>query len=120
VTAPTGTTSTSPASWPEPPHLLDHAGRVGHRVGIGHRVHRGEPAERGRLGAALHGLGVLAAGLAQVGVQVDQARQRDQSVGLDDLGADGRIRGQRAVGDGQVGRLATERPDAPDQPAAHA
>ena len=30
----------------EPPHLLDHAGGVGDRVGVGHRVHRGEAAER--------------------------------------------------------------------------
>ena len=59
----------------QPPHLLDDTGGVGDRVGVGHRVHRGEAAERRGLGAGLDGLGVLAAGLAQVGVQVDQAGQ---------------------------------------------
>ena len=58
----------------EPVHLLDHAGEVGDRVGVRHRVHRGEPAQRGGPGAGLDRLGVLAARLAQVGVQVDQAR----------------------------------------------
>ena len=48
VTAPTGTTSTRPASWPEPPDLLDDAGGVGDRVGVRHRVQDevGEPAVR--------------------------------------------------------------------------
>ena len=68
----------------EAPDLLDDAGGVGDRVGVGHRVHGGEAAERGGPGAGLDGLGVLAAGLAQVGVQVDQAGQRDQPVGVDD------------------------------------
>ena len=63
----------------QPPDLLDDAGGVGDRLGVGHRVHGGEAAQRGRLGAGLDGLGVLAAGLAQVGVQVDQAGQRDQA-----------------------------------------
>ena len=67
----------------EPPDLLDDAGGVGDRVGVGHRVHRGEAAQRGRAGAGLDGLGVLAAGLAQVGVQVDQAGQRDQARRVD-------------------------------------
>ena len=63
---------------PQPPDLLDHAGGVGDRLGVGHRVHGGEAAQRGGVGAGLDGLGVLAAGLAQVGVQVDQAGQGDQ------------------------------------------
>ena len=71
----------------EPPDLLDDAGGVGDRVGVGHRVDGGEAAQRGGPGAGLDGLGVLAARLAQVGVQVDQAGQRDQAVGVDDLGA---------------------------------
>ena len=62
----------------QPPDLLDDAGGVGDRLGVGHRVHGGEAAEcRGRR-TALDGLGVLAAGLAQMGVQVDQAGQRDE------------------------------------------
>ena len=71
----------------QPGHLLDHLGGVGDRIGVGHRVHRGEPAEgsRGRTGGDR--LGVLAAGLAQVGVQVDQAGQQHRAVGLDQLRA---------------------------------
>ena len=90
----------------QPPHLLDDAGGVGDRVGVGHRVHRGEPAERRGPAAGLDRLGVLAAGLAQVGVQVDQARQRDQPGGVDDLGAG---RGQR------VRPIAAIRPSATQQ-----
>ena len=71
----------------EPPDLLDHAGGVGDRVGVGHRVHGGEPAERRGPGAGHDRLGVLASGLAQVGVQVDEAGKRDEPGGVDDLGA---------------------------------
>ena len=67
----------------EVPDLLDHTGRVGDRVGVGHRVDRGEATACGRARAGLDRLGVLAAGLAQVGVQVDQAGQGDQPVGVD-------------------------------------
>ena len=48
-------------------------GGVGDRIGVGHGQHGGEPAARGRRGAGGHGLGVLPAGFAQMGVQVDQA-----------------------------------------------
>ena len=104
----------------EPPDLLDDAGGVGDRVGVGHRVHGGEAAERRGPGAGLDGLGVLAAGLAQVGVQVDQAGQRDQAVGVDrrwrrradrpgaDLGDD-------AVGEQEVGGVAAEQARAAHQ-----
>ena len=71
----------------QPPDLLDDAGGVGDRLGVGHRVHGGEAAERRGRRTGLDGLGVLAAGLAQVGVQVDQARQRDESGRVDDLDA---------------------------------
>ena len=70
----------------EPPDLLDDARGVRDRLGVRHRVHGGEAAQRGGPGAGLDGLGVLAAGLAQVRVQVDQAGQRDQAGGVDDLG----------------------------------
>src|SRR5699024_2534740 len=63
----------------EPPDLFDHTGRVGHRVGVGHRVYAREAARGSCQRAGLDGLGVLAAGLAQVGVQVHQTRQHDQA-----------------------------------------
>ena len=107
----------------EPPDLLDHAGGVGDRLGVGHRVHGGEPAEGGGRRTALDGLGVLAAGLAQVGVQVDQAGQRDQALGVDDLGARGAEPaadlGDRAVLEQQVGGLGAEDGGALDQVAGH-
>ncbi len=78
----------------EPPDLLDHASGVGDRLGVRHRVNRGEPSERGRRCSAGDGLGVFPARLAQVRVQVDQARQRDQPVGVDD----GDLAGMVAVG----------------------
>ena len=69
----------------EPPDLLHHPGRVSDRFGIGHRVHRGVATEgRGR-GSGFDGFRVLAARLAQVGVQIDQAGQDDQPVGVEDL-----------------------------------
>src|SRR5690606_1263420 len=67
----------------EPPHLLDHARRVGDRGGVGHGVHGGVAAAGGRAGAGLDGLGVLAAGLAQVGVEVDEAGQGDRAAAVD-------------------------------------
>ena len=71
----------------EPPDLLDHPGRVGHRVGVGHRVHRGVAAEGRRRGPCLHRFRVFAAGLAQVRVQVDEAGQGDQAAGVEGSGA---------------------------------
>ena len=107
----------------EPPDLLHDAGGVGDRVGVGHRVHGGEPAERRGLGAGVDGLGVLAAGLAQVRVQVDQAGQRDEPVGVHDLGAvgveAGADPGDDTVRQQQVGRLAAEDPGALDQVGGH-
>jgi hypothetical protein len=86
-------------SLPEVEHLLDDTGRVGDRVGVGHRVDRGEATECSGAGAGRHGLGVLAAGLTQVGVQVDQAGQGDEPVGVDGH----RILGRRTgVGDHPV------------------
>ena len=97
----------------EPPHLLDHAGGVGDRGGVRHRADRGVAAERGGPGAGLDGLGVLAARLAQVGVQVDQAGQGDQAVGVDDLRRRRRSArpdlGDHAVAQQQVGRRSRRR-----------
>jgi hypothetical protein len=69
----------------QPPDLLDHARRVGDRLGVRHRVHRGEAAERRGGGAGLDRLRVFTARLTQVRVQVDEAWQRDQPGGVDDL-----------------------------------
>ena len=49
---------------------------VDDRSGVGHREHGGEPAERRRGRARRDRLGLLAARLAQVGVQVDEPRQQ--------------------------------------------
>ena len=53
--------------------LLHDTGGVGDGAGVGHGVHGGEAAARGGGAARGDGLGVLASGFAQVGVQVDQA-----------------------------------------------
>ncbi len=71
--------------------------------------------------AGLDRLGVLAAGLAQVRVQVDQARQRDEAGGvdLDVVAVDLRSRADRrddAVAQHQVDRVArAEEPGAADE-----
>ena len=105
----------------EPPHLLDDTGGVGHWFGIGHCVHRGEPAERGGAGAGLDGLGVLATGLPQVGVQVDESGQRDQARRIEHARAARRQAGtdvlDPSVADQQVGDVTTERRSTSDQPA---
>ena len=64
-------------------------GGVGHRAGVGHGQDRGEATDGCRGRAAGDRLGILATGLAQVGVQVDQAGQRHQPVGVEDVGAAG-------------------------------
>ncbi len=111
----------------EAPDLLDDAGGVGDRVGVGHRVHGGEAAERGGLRAGAHRLGVLAAGLAQMSVQVDEAGQRDQAGARPAPGRPRRLRpgpasGDQAVRQDQVSHSAAGQLRALDQPglaAAH-
>ena len=74
----------------------------------------GGAAPRRGARARRDGLGVLAARLAQVGVQVDQAGQRDQGARVDDdrvvrcvePGADLR---DHAVGEEEVGALGAQR-----------
>lgn len=73
----------------EPVDLLDDTGGVGDRVGVGHGEDGRESAGGGGTGAGEDGLGVLAAGLAQMGVQVDEAGQQDPALGLDHGGAPG-------------------------------
>ena len=108
----------------QPPDLLDDARGVGDRLGVGHRVDGGEAAHRGGLGAGLDGLGVLATGLAQVGVQVDEAGEGHETGAVDDLGLGGVEVGadrlHEAAVEQQVGRAAAEDGDGSDQVRAHA
>nr|BFE69657.1 hypothetical protein GCM10020092_029580 [Actinoplanes digitatis] len=104
----------------EAPDLLDHAGGVGDGRRVGHREDRRVAAERGGARAGLDGLGVLAAGLAQVGVQVDEAGERDEALGVDHLGAVGGPLGDHPVGDQQIGRVTAEKTDTLDQVRGHA
>ena len=91
---------------------VDHLHAVLRRVGVGHRHDRGEAAERGRPAAGLDRLGLLLAGLAQMGVQVDEAGADDAARGVDhlvavlrrEIGAD---LGDPAVGDAHVARSFT-------------
>src|SRR5690606_16958013 len=53
--------------------------------GVGHREHRRVAAESRCRRTGFDVLGVFAAGLAQVGVQIDEAGQQDLTVGVDDV-----------------------------------
>lgn len=107
----------------EPVDLLDDTGGVGDRVGVGHGEDGGVAAGGGGAGAGEDGLGVLAAGLAQVGVEVDQAGQQDLPLGLDDRRALGRqARTDRCDGlavDQDVLGLAAEHLRTTDKDLAH-
>ena len=72
---------------PVPDVVGDHRA-VGDRVGVGHREHRGESTESRCGRAGFDVLGVFAAGLAQMGVQVDESRQQHLPGGVDDIGID--------------------------------
>ena len=76
-----------PGLAPEPQDLLDHPGVVLDRVGVGHGEDSRVTAYGRGTGAGEDGFGALAAWLAQVGVQVDQARQRHQALQVMALGA---------------------------------
>ena len=79
MTAPTGKTSQCPASRPsrQTCSTTPAVSATGSVLAIAWTAVK--PPERGGAGAGLDGLGVLAARLAQVGVQVDQAGQHDQA-----------------------------------------
>jgi hypothetical protein len=110
-------------------HPLGRLGRVGHRGGVGHREDRGETT-RGRSGrAARDGLGVLATGLAQVGMEVDQARQQDEPGSVDDgelspaqlaRTGDRPDLGDNAVADEDVSALVSQQVCALEQEVGHA
>ena len=61
-------------------------------------------ADRSSAGAGENGLGVFTAGLAQVGVDVNEARQGDESLGVDDAGVAHTVAGIRADGDDRTAR----------------
>ena len=62
---------------PEVEHLAHDRGGVDRRVGVGHGDDRAVPAERGGAGRGLDRLRLLASGLAQVGMQVDESWSDD-------------------------------------------
>ena len=76
------------------PHVVGDHRAVGDRIGVGHREHCRVSPESRCSRAGIDVLGVLAARLAQVGVQVDEAGQQDLAAGVDHLSAvrDGQIR----------------------------
>ena len=105
------------------PDVLDDHRGVGHRVGVRHREDRGVAPERRGGRAGVDGLGLLAAGLAQVGVQVDQPGQGDQPVGVDGLvGVVGAHRAldEHPVADVQVGGVLAVGPAPRELDRAHA
>ena len=72
---------------------LGGLGGVGDRVGVGHGEHGGVATDRRGPRAGGDRLDVLAARLAQVGVQVDEPGQQGQPVGIDPLGVRGGVDG---------------------------
>ena len=64
-------------------HLAHDGGAVDRRLGVRHGDDRGVAAERGGPRAGLDRLGLLAARLAQVGVQVDEAGADDAPAGVE-------------------------------------
>ena len=80
----------------------------------------GVPAARRRGRAGGDRLGVLASGLAQMRVRVDQARQRQQTVRLDPLGVADVVRGyEHAVADAEVTGGAVGQRGTGDQQVSH-
>jgi hypothetical protein len=96
--------------------LLHDAGGVGDGRRVGHGEHRGVAAGRRRPRAGEDRLGCLVAGLPEVRVQIDQAREEHQSVHVDDRRAGtaqpGADLDDRAVRHQDVGRVGAfdERP----------
>ena len=70
-------------------HLFYDTGGVSHWVGVGHRMNSGESAFGCGSGTGFYSLGVVVAGLAEVGVQVYQSGQHDLAGSVDHLSAGG-------------------------------
>ena len=71
------------------PDVVGDHRAVGDRVGVGHREHRGVAAQSRCRRTGFDVLGVFAAGLAQVGVQVDEPGQQHLPGGVDHVGVVG-------------------------------
>ncbi len=112
----------------ERPNLGDHGHVVGDRVGVRHGAQGGEPPSGGGSRSRLDGLLVFGSGLAEVGVEVHQARGHDEATCVDDLGPgrDGHPRVHRRhdpildehVGDGVVVAHGIHEPRPAEQHAA--
>ncbi len=72
-------------------HLGCHPGRVDRRLRVGHGHNGREAAEGGRPGPGLDRLRLLAAGLAQMGVQVDQPGADEAAGGVEHPRPAGRV-----------------------------
>ena len=80
-------------------HLVDDRGGVLRGRRVGHRVHCRVASRSGRACAGKDGLGVLAARLTQVRVDVDEAGQGDQALGVDNAGVSYCVAGLGTDGD---------------------
>jgi hypothetical protein len=95
--------------------------RIRDRCGVRHGQDRRVATPGGGGRAARHRFGVLAARLAEMGVQVDQAWQGDQTVGIESLGVRSGCRrvGQDTIPHQQVASAAAELVGARDQDVGH-
>ena len=102
-------------------HLVDDGCRVLRGRRVGHCVDSGVAADCSRTCAGEDGLGVLPAGLAQVGVDVNEAGQGDKALSVDNarvthgVAGVGTDRDDGATGQRNVGGLAAEQRGAGDQ-----
>ena len=78
---------------------LDHGDIVDHRIGVRQAHQRGDAARRGGTAAALDGLLVLFARLAQLHAHVDEARRQAAPAAVDRLHALGRTADEQARAD---------------------
>ena len=93
------------------PDVVGDHRAVGHRIGVGHREDRGVTTQCRCRRTGFDVLGVLAAGFAQMGVQIDEAGQQHLAGRVDDVGVVGNgqarpDRGDLPVVDEHVDRLA--------------
>ena len=68
------------------PDVVGDDRAVGDRIGVGHREHGGVSAQSRCCRTGFDILGIFPAGLAQMGVQIDEAGQQDLAGGVDDIG----------------------------------